>query len=125
MIAKLFLCFGVLFAIVGMSLGLYMGANEDFTLAPVHAHINLVGWVTMFLAGLFYSVRPDCQGALARVHLGLAVIGLLIMAPGLAGLKLGYVSWGGPMTVIGSLITFAAMLVFAFIIFTLPSKARA
>jgi len=125
MVSKSFMCFGVLFAITGMCRGLWMGMHEDFTLAPVHAHINLVGWVTMFLAGLFYHVRPDREGGLAKVHLGLAVIGLLVMAPGLAALKLGYMSWGGPMTAIGSVITFAAMLLFAFIIFTTSSRARA
>jgi hypothetical protein len=125
MISKMFMCFAVLFAICGMTLGLWMGAHEDFTLAPVHAHVNLLGWVTMFLAGLFYHAYPERQGTLARVHLGLALIGLLIMAPGLAALKLGYVSWGGPMTIIGSVITFAAMILFAFIIFTTPSRARA
>jgi len=125
MISKLFMCFAVLFAIAGMTLGLYMGSHEDFTLAPVHAHINLLGWVTMFLAGLFYHVHPEREGMLARIHFGLALVGLLILAPGLAGLKLGYVSWGGPMTGIGSVITFAAMILFAFIIFTTPSRVRA
>jgi hypothetical protein len=125
MVSKAFLCFAVLFAIVGMSLGLWMGSHEDFTLAPVHAHINLLGWVTMFLAGLFYNAFPERAGILARTHLALAVIGLLVMAPGLAGLKLGYVSWGGPMTGIGSIIVFAAMILFAFIIFTTPTRAQA
>jgi hypothetical protein len=125
MVSKAFMIFAVLFALVGMSLGLWMGMHEDFTLAPVHAHINLVGWVTMFLAGLFYNARPDRDGALAKVHLGLAVIGLLIMAPGLAGLKLGYMSWGGPMTAIGSIVTFAAMILFAFIVITTPGRVRA
>ena len=125
MVSKPFMCFAVLFAIVGMCLGLWMGMHEDFTLAPVHAHVNLVGWVTMFLAGLFYNARPDREGMLAKVHFGLAVIGLLIMAPGLAGLKLGYLSWGGPMTGVGSILTLAAMLLFAFIVFTTPSRVRA
>jgi len=125
MISKAFLCFAVLFAMVGMSLGLWMGAHEDFTLAPVHAHINLLGWVTMFLAGLFYNAFPERAGILARIHLALAVIGLSIMAPGLAGKMLGYVSWGGPMTGIGSIIVFAAMILFAFIVFTTPTRARA
>jgi hypothetical protein len=125
MISKLFMCFAVLFALCGMTLGLYMGSNEDFTLAPVHAHINLLGWVTMFLAGLFYHVHPEREGMLARVHFGLSLIGLLIMAPGLAALKLGNMAVGGPATGIGSIIVFAAMILFAYIIFTTPSRARA
>jgi hypothetical protein len=124
MISKWFLCFGVLFAIVGMCLRIYMAASRDHTLAPVHAHINLVGWVTMFLSGLFYAVRPECEGRMARVHLGLAVIGLLILAPGLAGVMFAY-PWGEPLAAIGSLLTLAAILVFAYIVFAAPSRKPA
>lgn len=124
MISQWFLRFGVLFAIVGMCLGIYMAASHDHTLAPVHAHINLIGWVTMFLAGLFYTVRPDCDGKMARVHFGLAVIGLLILAPGLTGVMLGYLSWGEPLAGIGSVLTLAGILTFAYIVFTAPSRVR-
>jgi cbb3-type cytochrome oxidase subunit 1 len=124
MISKAFLCFGILFAIVGMCLGIYMAGSDDHTLAPLHAHINLVGWVTMFLAGLFYFVRPECQGRMAMLHLALAVIGLLILAPGLAGVLLGYLDWGRPLAAIGSILTLASMLVFGFIVITAPARAR-
>jgi len=125
MISTWFLRFGVFFALVGMCLGIYMAASHDHTLAPVHAHINLVGWVTMFLAGLFYTVRPDCQRLLAKIHLALAGIGLLILAPGLTGVMLGDLAWGEPLAAIGSLVTLAAMLIFAFIVFTAPARATA
>jgi hypothetical protein len=124
MISQWFLRFGVLFALIGMCLGIYMAASGDHTLAPVHAHINLVGWATMFLAGLFYTVRPDCAGRLARIHLGFAVVGLVIMAPGIAGVLLAK-SWGEPMAGIGSVLTLIGMLIFAYIVFSAPAKVRA
>lgn len=124
MISKWFLRFGVLFAVAGVSLGIYMGATHDHTLAPVHAHINLVGWVTMFLSGLFYAVRPDCEGVMSRVHLGLAVSGLLSLAPGLTGVMLGH-PWGEPLAVAGSFLTLGAILTFAFIVCTAPQRAGA
>ncbi len=34
---------GIVFVLLGMILGMWMGMNEDFTYAPVHAHLNLVG----------------------------------------------------------------------------------
>lgn len=123
MISKWFLRFGVLFAVIGMCLGIYMAASHDHTLAPVHAHINLVGWVTMFLSGLFYAVRPDCEGRMARIHLTLAVVGLLILAPGLTGVMFNY-PWGEPLAAGGSLITLAAILAFAFVVFTAPARQR-
>lgn len=36
-----------------MSLWIYMGIAQDHSLTPVHAHLNLLGWVTMFLTGLY------------------------------------------------------------------------
>ena len=42
-----FLRLGVLSALVGMSLGVWMGANQDFVLRPVHAHINLLGFLIL------------------------------------------------------------------------------
>jgi len=116
MISAWFMRFGVIFAIVGMALGIHMGAAHDFSLAPVHAHINLIGWVSMFLAGLFYQAHPERQTKLAAAHLGLVVIGLLLMAPGIAALARN-LPWGEPMAIAGSLATFVATLLFAFNVF--------
>ena len=75
----------VLYLIVGIGLGIMMGASEDFTLRPVHAHINLLGWTTMALAGLTYSVFPAAgQSRLARVHFWLANISMPVLAVSLA-----------------------------------------
>ncbi len=116
MISSLFLRFAIIFAITGMALGIYMGVAQDHSLTPVHAHINLVGWVSMFLAGLFYRAYPKCETKLAWLHLSLSVIGLLLMAPGVAAVTRN-ISWGKPLAISGSLITFASILVFAMIVF--------
>ena len=80
-----FLRLGVLSALVGMSLGVWMGANEDFVLRPVHAHINLLGFASMMLFGLFYRSFPAAgRGWLPMAHFGLSVLGFLILMPSLA-----------------------------------------
>jgi hypothetical protein len=61
--------------IVGVCLGIYMGIAHDFTLAPVHAHINLVGWVSLALFGTIYRAFPELAvSPLARVHFWLAMV---------------------------------------------------
>ncbi|NJM84599.1 MAG: hypothetical protein HC844_21115 [Tabrizicola sp.] len=40
--------------IAGIVLGIHMGIGQDFTLAPAHAHLNLLGWVTMSIYGLYH-----------------------------------------------------------------------
>ncbi|MDO9076058.1 MAG: hypothetical protein Q7U72_01260 [Brevundimonas sp.] len=79
-----FLRLGALSALVGMALGVWMGANENFTLRPVHAHINLLGFASMMLFGLFYRAFPaGGRGWLPMAHFVLSVVGFLILMPSL------------------------------------------
>jgi len=84
-----FLRLGVLSALVGMTLGVWMGANQDFVLRPVHAHINLLGFASMMLFGLFYRAFPAAaRGWLPLVHFALSVLGFLILMQSLTLLLL-------------------------------------
>ena len=89
-ISSTFMRLGVLTLIGGMSLGIWMGATENFTLRPVHAHVNLLGFVAMMLFGLFYRTFPDAaRTKLALGHFTLFVVGFLIQVPTLTLLLLG------------------------------------
>jgi hypothetical protein len=75
----------VLYLILGVALGIAMGASENFTLAPVHAHINLLGWTTLALAGLIYTVFPQAGASrLARLHFWLMNAAMPVMLGALA-----------------------------------------
>ena len=64
-----FLRLAVLYLIAGVGLGLYMAASHNHTMFPVHAHLNLLGWVTLALFGLFYRLVPAATGTLlAKLH---------------------------------------------------------
>lgn len=79
-LSKSFLVIGALYLLVGMGLGIYMGGVQQFELAPVHAHINLLGFVLMTLFGIVYRVIPGLAGTmLATVHFWLFQIGALLM----------------------------------------------
>ena len=103
---------GALFALAGMFLGIYMGMKEDFTLAPVHAHINLVGWASLMLFGLYYRGNPAASARpLAQWQFWIAVLGMLLLVPGIAGA----VTQNGSLAVLtipGSLLTLISMLIF-------------
>ena len=68
----------VIYFILGVGLGIYMGASGDHLLVPVHAHFNLLGWASLALIGLVYLQFP-LAGAhrLARVQFWLHNAGLL------------------------------------------------
>jgi len=116
MTGNLFLRTSVVFLSIGVILGLVMGGSHDFTQAPTHAHLNLVGGVWMFLAGLYYNAHPATSKTLIGAHYVLAVVGLLGFIPGLYG-KLSGQSWGELPLMIGSMIAGVSILLFAVIVF--------
>jgi hypothetical protein len=64
-----FLLLATVLLICGAVLGIVMGSREDFTLVPVHAHLNLAGWASLALFGLTYRAYPELgETALARYH---------------------------------------------------------
>ncbi|MBV9528058.1 hypothetical protein [Sphingomonas sp.] len=64
-----FLVLATVLLLCGAGLGIKMGASEDFTLAPVHAHINLAGWASLALFGLAYRAYPAmAERKLALFH---------------------------------------------------------
>lgn len=113
----------VVYLIIGVGMGIMMGASRDFTMRPVHAHVNLLGWATMALAGLIYSVFPDAgRSKLARLHFWLANLSLPVMA-----IALGFVITGTaalvPVLAASEIVAALGILVFAANLF-INLKAR-
>lgn len=103
-----------LFATGGMAYGIMMAASGDHTLAPAHAHNNLIGWVTLALYGTFYALVPRAaEGWTARIQIALAIMGTLIIVPGIARTLRHQ---GETLAQIGSLVTIAAMILFVVIV---------
>jgi hypothetical protein len=116
-ISDRFLQLGVLFALAGMGLGVWMGKTEDFQLQAVHAHINLLGWVSMLLYGLVYRVIPKAaEGRLPVVHFWLALVSVLCMIP-LLSLQLMGNKNVVPFLAVDMISMWLSMLLFAVIIF--------
>jgi hypothetical protein len=68
-----FLFLATLCLTAGVCLGIYMGIRQDFQLAPVHGHLNLIGWASLALFGVIYRAYPELVASpLARVHFWLA-----------------------------------------------------
>jgi cbb3-type cytochrome oxidase subunit 1 len=89
-ISNRFLRLAVVFALCGMTWGIVMGARQDFSPASAHAHLNLLGWVSMTLYGLVYRVVPKAaEGKLPHVHFWFALIGVLIFVPSLGMILAG------------------------------------
>ena len=112
-IAFVFFLAAVLCVTGGMALGLWMGPTGNFQFAPVHAHLNLVGWATLALFAIYYRLTPQAaRGLLPRIHAVLAIPGVLLMVGGLAA---EIAEQGGEGVLIaGSFLTIGSMLVFLY-----------
>lgn len=110
-IDRWFILMAIVYALLGMGLGFWMGANEDYTHVPVHAHINLVGWASMALFGLIYRAFPDLSASrLASPHFWLMTLGTPVM---LVGIPIAHSSGGSPMiAIVGSATVITAFIVF-------------
>lgn len=80
-----------LYLLIGMSLGAFMGATHQFSLAPVHAHINLLGWTLLALVGLIVAQFPHLgETRLAKAFFWTYNLALPTAMTLLAGLQLGH-----------------------------------
>lgn len=112
-VSAAFFVTGGVFVLIGMIGGMWMGAHEDFRLMPVHAHLNLVGWVTMALFGGFYALTSKTYSKkLAWTNYALSTIGVLVMIPLLAMYLLTRDSGLIPFMALGEVTTVASVAVF-------------
>ena len=117
MVKSLF-CISVSIALAGMAFGIFMGIRQDFALAPAHAHLNLLGFVTMFLSALYYRAFPIAASSrLARYQAVISVVGAILFPAGIAGVLLGGHDRFEPVVVAGALTVFAGMALFAVIVY--------
>jgi hypothetical protein len=110
----LYVVIGALYLVIGMLLGIVMGIKGDFTLAPVHAHIDLVGFSAHCVLGLIYKAWPTLkEGALALVQFLLFVIGTPILLVGIAvAIKLN----NATPAIVGSMLLILGAVVFLVIV---------
>lgn len=118
-VSAAFFALGVTCVLIGMIGGMWMGATHDFVAAPAHAHLNLLGWVTMALFGTFYALtRETLSPKLAWTNFWLAAAGVAILTPFLALMLMnGNDPAYEPGVTLGSVLSFASMGVFAVSVF--------
>src|SRR5690625_351235 len=59
--SKVLLRFSALFALVGVFLGSHMAGSGGYQFLTVHAHILVVGWLSLFAFAVFYKVFKPAQ----------------------------------------------------------------
>jgi drug/metabolite transporter (DMT)-like permease len=111
-------------ALLGMVLGIFMGIRHDFSLMPAHAHLNLLGFVTMFLSALYYRAVPQAAASrLARYQAIVSIAGAVLFPAGIAYVLLGGPERFEPVVVAGALTVLLGMALFAAIVFRTADPA--
>ena len=101
LIDSTYVAIGALWLVLGMILGIVMGASENFLFMPVHAHINLVGFACHSLFGMAYRQWPTMKTS----SLALYQFWIFVIATPITLIGLTFTLTGGPAlpTIIGSL----------------------
>lgn len=116
-VGVLWLKIAVIYILIGMLVGLYMGATAKLQYIPIHTHLNLLGWATLALVGIVYHLFPRMAASpLQRWHFWLHNIGLPISMVFLT-LMVNDQPALLPVVIIGAVMTLIGMFLFAINLF--------
>ncbi len=122
-IATRFILTAALFGTIGFIMGISMGMSRDFSMTPVHGHLNLIGWLSMAVFGIVYKLYPPMAAdSLAKIHYWLVTVGVVVMMVSLALLIKGVASIA-LILVLGEVMVVLSMLLFLFIVWKHRSAA--
>jgi hypothetical protein len=106
----------VLMVLAGMVWGIVMAISQDHSAMPAHAHLNLLGWVSLFLFGIFYHLHPTIdRSRAALIQVWVWIVGTVILTVGIGLVDTGH-PIGDPFAAVGSLIVLASMLQFGWLV---------
>jgi peptidoglycan/LPS O-acetylase OafA/YrhL len=107
----------ILLVVAGMIWGLQMAISNDHAAFPAHAHLNLLGWVSLFLFGIYYHLHPSLdRSRSALIQVCIWIAGTIILAIGVGLVHTGHEA-GDPIAAVGSFIVLGAMLMFGWLVF--------
>lgn len=115
-IPRSFMVIGSLYLLLGIGFGIWMGASGDHSLSPLHAHINLLGFVLMTVFGLVYRQFPSMAASgLATAHFWVHQVGALVLLVLLFLLLTGRITEAGmaPAAPIAEVLVWLGVLAFA------------
>ena len=72
-----------IFGLLGSYIGSHMSGAGNYEFRPIHAHILLVGWLSMFAWGIFYRVYKVKSPKLVTAHGWTAIIGVIGLTMGM------------------------------------------
>ncbi|AIF42265.1 hypothetical protein [Virgibacillus sp. SK37] len=81
--SKTLLRFSAIFAMIGAFLGSHMAGAGGYEFKTVHAHILVVGWLTLFAWAVYYKIFTPASTKVAAAHVWTAIIGAIGLTAGM------------------------------------------
>lgn len=110
-----------IFGFIGTFIGSQMAGQMDYALRPIHAHILLVGWLSVFAWGIFYHTYTIKYKKLVTVHSIFAIAGAIGLTGGMWLYNMNPFNWSDTLVmvlfIVGGSILLLAFLLFAVITF--------
>ena len=72
-----------LFGLIGVVIGSMMSGDQNYAYKPIHAHVTLVGWLSVFAWGIFYYTVPVTKVILVKVQAIFGIIGAIGLTAGM------------------------------------------
>lgn len=108
-----------LIALAGMLWGLQMAISGDHSNLAAHAHLSLLGWVSLALYGTYYHLAGVTRLRLTRLQVLFAIPGSIIMGIGIA---IAHQTGAEELAKAGSLMVIISAALFAAITLTSPLR---
>ena len=107
----------VLLLLSGMIWGITMAITDDHSAMPGHAHLNLLGWVSLFLFGVYYRLHPTIdRSRIALVQVLIWICATVILSTGVALIHTVH-AIGDPIAAVSSIIVLLDTVLFGWLVF--------
>jgi hypothetical protein len=119
------LCFraAMLLLLAGMVWGLQMAIWDNHSAYPAHAHLNLLGFVALFLFGIYYRLHPAMESSsLAIAQAWVWIVSTTGLSIGVGLVHTGHHS-GDPIAAVSSLVVLGDAALFTWLVFQAPAAS--
>lgn len=105
-----------IFGFIGVFIGSMMSGQENYAYKPVHAHVTLVGWLSVFAWGIFYYSVPVKKLIIVKVQALFGIFGAIGLTAGMYFYNFYDETWAMVFFIVGG-----SILLLAFVLFILST----
>lgn len=111
-----------LFGLVGVVIGSMMSGDQNYAYKPIHAHVTLVGWLSVFAWGIFYYTVPVTKVIIVKVQAIFGIIGAIGLTAGMYFYNFYDETWAMVFFIVGGTVLLLAFALFVLSTFLIQQE---